>query len=80
MAPPAAKKLMGLTTGLPWFTTVHDRYYEDGLWFSFPFQTVPLVILWVCRNITYWLHSDSWKFGPVGRDGKMRPLYAVGKE
>ena len=65
--------------GLPWWVTAHDAEYEDGLWAKFPDDPTGSKAIWVARNVTWWVHTAWWKYGPVDRSGKMQPLHACPK-
>jgi hypothetical protein len=71
-----AKKSLGLAAHLPWAFVNIDRGFEDGRWKEWP--PAPATIQLVVRNITYWVHSDVWKFGSCDRNWQLKPLYAVG--
>ena len=58
-----------------WGCSNHDVNYEGGRWANWP--PAPWFILWFCRNIAFWAHSDWWRFGACDRLGNMQPLYAI---
>jgi len=66
---------LGLTTGLVWAFVNLDLHYEDDRWLAWP--PAPAPVKFICRYITYWFHTDWWKFSSVDRTGTMKPLYAV---
>jgi len=67
--------MLGLTQGMPWCFVNLDIHFEEDRWMNWP--PAPAPIKFVVRYLTYWIHSDSWKFGACDRGGNMRPLYAV---
>jgi len=68
-------KKLGLATGLVWCFANLDLGYENGRWAAWP--PAPLPVKVICRYISWWLHTDVWKFAACDRMGKMQPLYAV---
>ncbi|CAM1509534.1 Fc.00g032730.m01.CDS01 [Cosmosporella sp. VM-42] len=70
-------KKLGLAQGLPFCFSNHDVNYEGGRWASWP--PAPRIVHILARHVTYWLHTDQWKFAPCDRHGKMRSLYAVSR-
>jgi hypothetical protein len=68
-------KALGLTTGLTACFLNLDLHFEDDAWIAWP--PAPAPVKFIVRYLTYWLHSDWWKFAACDRLGNMRPLYAV---
>jgi hypothetical protein len=71
-------KEVGMFSGAVWCLAVHDFGYENGIHRNFP--PAPGIILWVLRNLAWWLHSDWWKFAPCDRQGELKPLYASARK
>jgi len=63
-----------MARGVPFCLAHLDVNFEDGIWKDFP--PAPWIIKFVVRNITWWVHSDWWKFAASDRNGKLKPLYA----
>ncbi|KAI5461582.1 hemerythrin HHE cation binding domain-containing protein [Mariannaea sp. PMI_226] len=61
---------------LTWGFFNHDKQYEEGLWQSWP--PAPAPVVFIVRWITYWIHSDWWRFAPCDRYGRLKErLYAT---
>ncbi|PSN71816.1 hypothetical protein BS50DRAFT_236193 [Corynespora cassiicola Philippines] len=56
-----------------WFN--HDTEFEDGEWRDWPGLSWQLK--WVMVNVFGWWRSNWWRWGSVGRDGKMVELLAL---
>ncbi|KXJ97290.1 hemerythrin HHE cation binding domain-containing protein [Microdochium bolleyi] len=63
---------LGMFTGGACVMTMHDVGYEGGLHAGFP--PAPAIVVWVLRNVAWWVHRDWWRFAPCDRHGRMRPL------
>jgi len=59
---------------MPWAWAQMDIHYEDDMWTEFP--PAPWFIKFLVKNVTWWIHSDWWKFGACDRYGNLKPLYA----
>ncbi|RFU80058.1 hemerythrin hhe cation binding domain-containing [Trichoderma arundinaceum] len=53
---------------LSWGFFNHDKQYEGGLWENWP--PAPAPVVFIVRWVTYWKHSDWWRFAPCDRYGK----------
>ncbi|SPO01555.1 uncharacterized protein DNG_04228 [Cephalotrichum gorgonifer] len=62
-------------TGVVVFFTMHDPQYEDGLWANWP--PMPAIVTFICKSIILPWNADVAKFGPCGKNGGLRPLYAT---
>lgn len=67
---------LGILAGAVYIMATHDVEFEGGIHTQFP--PIPAAITWGLRNVAWWAHSDWWVFAPCDRQGKMRPLPAVG--
>jgi len=63
---------MGITTGVPMFIACHDRMFEDGRWEK-TWPPAPWLLMFLCRNVTYYLHSDWHKFAPSDNQSRLKP-------
>jgi hemerythrin-like domain-containing protein len=63
----------GLFRAAVWCLATHDLNYEAGIHRHLPLE--PSFLLWVPRNVAWWLNGDWWKFAPCDRQGNMQPLY-----
>ncbi|KAB5542425.1 hemerythrin HHE cation binding domain-containing protein [Coniochaeta sp. 2T2.1] len=61
---------LSIPGALTWGFFNHDRDFEGGLWKEWPPAPAPLVL--IVRHVTYWVHSDWWKFAPCDPSGKMK--------
>ncbi|KAL7755652.1 hypothetical protein ACKLNR_014179 [Fusarium oxysporum f. sp. zingiberi] len=71
-------KKLGLEKGLPFCFGNHDVDFEGGRWSSWP--AAPWLVHILARHVTYWFHTDQWKFASCDQHGKLRPLYAFLQE
>ncbi|CAJ0555343.1 Ff.00g054080.m01.CDS01 [Fusarium sp. VM40] len=61
---------------LTWGFFNHDKQYEDGLWQDWP--PAPAPVVFTIRWVTYWIHSDWWRFAPCDRYGQSKErLFAM---
>ena len=56
-----------------WFNL--DVDFENKKWASFP--EVPGPVKWIMINVLGRWHSNWWRFGSSGSDGKLVPLLAL---
>ncbi|KAH7040919.1 hemerythrin HHE cation binding domain-containing protein [Microdochium trichocladiopsis] len=63
---------LGLFKGAACVIATHDVDYEGGLHRGFP--PAPAVLVWLLRNVAWWVHRDWWRFAPCDRHGRMKDL------
>ncbi|KAL7910464.1 hemerythrin HHE cation binding domain-containing protein [Trichoderma velutinum] len=72
----AEKDILSVPGTLTWGFFNHDKEYEEGLWKDWP--PAPTVVVFAVRHVTYWIHSDWWKFASCDPQGRPRAnLYAL---
>ncbi|KAK3934693.1 hemerythrin HHE cation binding domain-containing protein [Diplogelasinospora grovesii] len=64
--------------GMVWCFANLDVHYENDMWTQWP--PAPSVVKFVCRNMLWWFHASTVKFGAVDRLGNLKPLYAAAEE